>query len=209
MSGWNGEVFSFPKTPQTGSVQKAGGCGLSRGQIAVSSSKWEAVTAGRSLAKGHVPPGTSLSDLAPLSWLLVLGWTDLRSGLAVLHYQHVLQRHMINDGLFPHFCFRGHHKRTSHSTVMLDQNSLRPDRPTAPPSPPAPHHMSKILPQAWLITGMAGLQLKLGREEGWALGLKWMEKLKEWEFLFLQRAPLLTIISKLPEWKRIRKQQWD
>lgn len=46
-----------------------------------------------------------------------------------------------------------------------------------------------------LIRGMAELQLRLGREEGWALELKEMEKLKEGDFLFLQCAPLLTIIS--------------
>lgn len=131
----------------------------------------------------------------------VLHRSDLKSILAVLHYQHLLQSHMINDGLFPHFCFRGHHERTSHSTAMLGQNSPAPSFP-----PPV---RTKVLPRAWLITGMEGLQLKLGREEGWAVGLKWKEKLKEWDFLFLQCGPLLTIISKLPEWKRIRKQHWD
>ena len=35
----------------------------------------------------------------------VFQWGDLKSCLAVSHYQHPLQSHMINDGLFPHFCF--------------------------------------------------------------------------------------------------------
>lgn len=43
---------------------------------------------------------------------------------------------------------------------------------------------------------MAELQGRLGKEEGWAAGLKEMEKLKEGDFLFLQCAPLLTIISR-------------
>lgn len=53
----------------------------------------------------------------------------------------------------------------------------------------------KVLSSVQLITGMAKLQRRLGREEGQALALKEMEKLKEGEFLYLQYAPLLTIIS--------------
>lgn len=65
-------------------------------------------------------------------------------------------------------------------------------------TPPAPglHLVTrKVLSSVQLITGMAELQRRLGSKEGWALELKEMEKLKEGEFLFLQCAPLLTIIS--------------
>lgn len=64
-----GKFSSFPKWPQTGSVLKAGGCMLFRGQMAGSSGKWDVLTEGRSLAGGQVTQGTSLSDLAPQSWL--------------------------------------------------------------------------------------------------------------------------------------------
>lgn len=67
-------------------------------------------------------------------------------------------------------------------------------------TPPAPGlHLAtgKVLPSVLLITDMAELQGRLGKEEGWAGELEEMEKLKEGEFffLFLQCAPLLTIIS--------------
>lgn len=53
----------------------------------------------------------------------------------------------------------------------------------------------KVLPSVLLITAVAAIQGRLGREEGWAVELKEMEKLKEGELLFLQCAPLLTIIA--------------
>lgn len=149
--------------------------------------------------RGQVTQGNSLSDWPPIADL-VLHWSDLKHGLAVLHYQHPLQNHMINDVLFPHFCFWGHHKRTSHSTGMLGQKS---PVPTFPPLLWVRFSPVHDWSQEWQDSSRSW------GEEGWAIGLKWMEKLKEWEFLFLQCAPLLTIISKLPEWKRIRKQQRD
>lgn len=77
----------------------------SRGLLAGSTGEQEVVTTGRSLAEGQATRGTSLSDLASPAADSGLPWRDLENGLAVLHYQQLLQSHMINDGLFPHFCF--------------------------------------------------------------------------------------------------------
>lgn len=65
-------------------------------------------------------------------------------------------------------------------------------------TPPAPGlHLAtgKALPGVLLITALAEVQGGLEEEEGWAVELKEMEKLKEGELLFLQCAPLLTIIT--------------
>lgn len=191
-SGWNGNKSSAPpRGSKLSTYTRQEVLCLPEGH------KWTVVTTGRSLAEGHATQGTSLSDLAPNA---VLHWSDLQSSLAVLHYQHPLQSPMINDGLFPHFCFWGHHRRTSHSTGLPGQI---PPAPALPPLPRGRFSPVHDWSQEW-----QGSRWSWG-EEGWAVGLKWMEKLKEWEFLFLQCVPLLTIISKLPEWKRIRKHQWD
>ena len=44
-------------------------------------------------------------------------------------------------------------------------------------------------------SGLWSPERRLGKEEGWAVELKEMEKLKEGELLFFQCAPLLTIIA--------------
>lgn len=64
------------------------------------------------------------------------------------------------------------------------------------PSAPGLHLATgKVLPSVLMIIAVAELQGRLGKEEGWAVELKEMEKLKEGELLFFQCAPLLTIIA--------------
>lgn len=103
---------------------------------------------------------------------------------AVFHYQRPLRNPLIDDGLFPRSCLRGHCKRTSQSAGTLGQNSPCPWSPSCHREGP-PH----------LIIAVAELQGRLGKEEGWAMELKETEKLKEGELLFLQCAPLLTITA--------------
>lgn len=80
---------------------------LQRANVCVggcSFSKWVIIAAGRSLAEGRSHRETPFPTWPPIADL-VLHWSDLKRGLAVLHYHHPLRKHMINDVLFPHFCF--------------------------------------------------------------------------------------------------------
>lgn len=88
-------------------------------------------------------------------------------------------------------CFLG----SVHEGTEKGHHSLQAHWVRTPPAPGLHFATGKVLPSVLLITAVAELQGKLGREEGWAVELKEMEKLKEGELLFLQCAPLLTIIA--------------
>lgn len=107
---------------------------------------------------------------------------------AVFHYQRPLRNPLIDDGLFPRSCLRGHCKRTSQSAGMLGQNSPCPWSPSCHREGP-PH----------LIIAVAELQGRLGKEEGWAMELKETEKLKEGKEK-MTRLPLgsTSFIQKVP-----------
>lgn len=125
-----------------------------------------------------------VSLVAPfLTWPPTADSTGATSG-AVSHYQRPLFNPLIDDGLFPQFCLGGHHERTSSSADTLGQNSRCPWSPSChqegPPQCAIDHRHGRAPAEA----------RKRGRT-----GIKEMENLKEGEFLFLQCAPLLTIIS--------------
>lgn len=88
-------------------------------------------------------------------------------------------------------CFLG----SVHEGTEKGHHSLQARWVRTPRAPGLHLATGKALPSVLLITAVAELQGKLGREEGWAMELKEMEKLKEGELLFLQCAPLLTIIA--------------
>lgn len=104
-SDWNGEKSSAP--PRGFQVSAY----LRQEAVYLLEVKWQAPSAsGQLLWQGNPwqkgrphrePPFPTWPPTADSG----LRWSDLKSILAVLHYQHPLQSHMINDGLFPHFCF--------------------------------------------------------------------------------------------------------
>lgn len=148
-SGWNGNKSSAPpRGSKLSTYTRQEVLCLPEGH------KWTVVTTGRSLAEGHATQGTSLSDLAPNSW----------RGTS-------LERPPEQPGCFALSASitKPHDKWWPVSSLLFlraPQKDITLNRPAGPdtpcPSPPTPA-TRKVLSSARLITGMAGVQMKLGR----------------------------------------------
>lgn len=125
--------------------------------------------------------------------------TGVTSG-AVSHYQHPLRNPVIDDGLFPHFCLRGHCKRTSSSAGTLGQNSRCPWSPSCHREGP---------PQCAIDHSCGSTPEKAGKRGRMDSGVKGDGKVKRGRTFIFAMCPSANHYCKLPEWKRVRKPQWD